>query len=591
MNKKILFAIFIISIAAQTLCFAGEINFELKLKNEKIYQGKQTELRAVFNNSKDIPAPEMPFVNGLNFKYIKSDQKEATADNEASVTHIYRVAALRAGSFDIGPVSFDYNGDRYISNSIQLTVEKEELLPRPSGEISEAQGKISDHIYLVLEAPKSEVFVNEELPFKVKLFSDWLDLENISLSQKPSENLIVRAFGNKVIGNMEKNGIKYAVLEYPSSLIAATAGAYQLNPVEVTLDVVMPKEDSGAMPGLLNDNKEFYDRFIANAPSRRLTLQSPPLIVTARQIPVENRPDDFKGAVGKFDFDIKVSSTSVKPGDTLKLTMSISGLGNYDTVVMPAMGAIRGARMYEPKVAKTSSSMVSERAIKVESGEFSGIPQISFSFFDPDNQKFITITKGPVAVKVEGYENRPALKEVKPVTREAITIVPLKDSVGSIGRYDMRFYRNNIFIVLGIMPVLAVLAASIIRRRMEFLLANPKYAAMLRASKKARARVVKAQELSARGRADEFYGMIFNIMQIYLGERAIIPEAGITAKVLDEMPDSGMSPDVYSKIKKIFSDCYMAKYASINFGADEMAGTLKEVEYVITELDKKEFNA
>ena len=591
MTRKILFIFFIVIVTTQALCFAREINFDLKIEKEKISKGKQTELEAVFYDSADIPAPEMPFIDGLNFKYVRSDKKETSSGaNTPSIVHIYRVAALRTGSFDIGPVVFNYNGDTYTSNSLKLIVEKEEKLPISPVGISGKSGDISNHIYIKLDVPKDVIFVNEEMPFKAMLFSDWLDLENISLVQSPSENLIIRKFGEKSIRNIEKDGVKYIILEYGSSLSAAIPGVYKLNPVEVTFDITRPKEKNGTAPELLNNNKEFYDGFIGYAASRSVTLESSAPTITAKEIPLENRPDDFKGAIGRFNFDVKVSPAGAKVGEKLTLTMSIDGAGNYNTVTMPVTGSINGAKSYEPKIIKKKDSIVSEQVIKVESGEFSQIPQITFSFFDPGEGKFVTIRKGPIEIKVEGYEKKPVSKEPVPVRARNLNIVPFKESPGRLRDYNMRFYRNSVFILLGIIPILAVFAASIIRKRIRFLDANPGYAAMLRASKKAHMRLAKAQELLGQKKTAEFYSTVFNIMQGYMGERAVIPQGGVTAKILDDIPPSMIDAEMCKKIKKIFSDCYMAKYTSASFSAEDMADTLGELKYAITELDKKEFN-
>jgi hypothetical protein len=591
MKKRALFISFIIIMAMHALCFAREINFDLKIEKEEISQGKQTELKAIFYGDPDIPAPEIPFVDGLNFKYVRPDKKEASSGADTpSVIHIYRVAALRAGSFDIGPVIFNYNGDTYTSGPLKLIVKKEEKLPVPTVGISEKSSDISGHIYLKLDVPNSVIFVNEEMPFKIMLFSDWLDLENISLVQKPSENLIIRKFDDRIIRNIEKDGVKYIILEYGSSLSAATPGAYQLNPVEVTFDVTLPKGKNGAAPESLNNNKEFYEGFIGYASSRSVTLESPAFTITSKEIPTENRPDDFKGAIGKFNFDVKVLPDSVKAGEKFTLTMSIDGAGNYNTVAMPILGAIAGAKVYDPKIIKGKDSITSEQIIKVESSEFTQIPQVTFSFFDPHEEKFVTIQKGPIEIKVEGYEKRPVSKKLKTEQARNLNIVPLKESTGALHKYNMRFYRNGIFIVLGIIPILAVFAASIIRKRVRFLEANPDYAAMLRASKKAHSHIVKAQELLRQGKAPEFYSAVFNIMQGYLGERAVIPKGGITAKILDDIPPSMIDAEICKKMKKMFSDCYMAKYTTSSFDAEDMAGTLGELKHVIDELDKKEFN-
>lgn len=331
-----------------------------------------------------------------------------------------------------------------------------------SAEELRSDENISGHIYLVLDVPKKNIYVNEEVPIKVMLFSDWLDIENISFQQKTSKDLIVRKFSDKIINKIVKNGVNYVVLEYKSALVAVTPGTYTLNPIQTTMEVVMPAKGAPSTVSLLNDNGGFYEKFIGPSGRKTITLETQPFVFNASEAPVKE----------------------------------------------------------------------------------------------------------------------------KPRVQEKLTMVPLKTSYEPLGRYNMRSHRNKILIPLVVIPVLAVLAASIIKRRLDFLSANPRYATMLRASKKARARIGKCEELMKRDEK-EFYNMIFNIMQSYLGERAIIPEGGVTSKVLDEMEGLGLDKDLYEKIKKIFSDCYMAKYAPAGPEKAAMYKTLEEVKYVINELDKK----
>lgn len=322
---------------------------------------------------------------------------------------------------------------------------------------------ISKHIYLVMEVPKKNIYVNEEIPIKVMLFTDWIDIEDISLQQKASKDLIIRKFSDKAIINIDKEGVKYVVLEYKSSLVAVTPRTYTLNPVEATMEVVMPGKGASVAAPPLNDNAGFYEKFIGPSGSRKITIETQPIVFTASEVPVKEKPRE----------------------------------------------------------------------------------------------------------------------------QEKLAMVPRKTSYGPLGRYDMRFYRNKIFVLFIVIPILALLAAYIIKRRLDFLAANPRYAAMLMASKRARAHISKCEELIKQGRRKEFYSAVFNTMQSYLGGRTIIPEEGVTAKVLDKMEDFGLDNDLYKKIKKIFYDCYMAKYAPAGPGEAAMEKTLEEVKYAINELDKK----
>lgn len=450
---------------------------------------------------------------------------------------------------------------------------------------------LANHIYLVLEVPKTKVFVNEKIQIKAKLYSDWLDLENISLQQVQSEQLIIKKFGDRKISKINKDGVNFIVLEYSASFVAVTPGEYEIKPVEVKMDVARMKETAGQSAELLNDNKAHYYEFIGSGSSRSLLLASQPVKITVLPIPSGGQPADFEGAVGKFDLGIKAEPGSVKIGDTITLTISVTGEGNYDTVRIPRPGNMAGLRAFEPNISKSKDSVICEQKFLVESYDFKEIPAIALTFFNPDTAGYVSLQKGPLAIVVGGYaakpESRPASQE-KP--KEEAVIVGLKESPGALRKYDTRFYASPALIILTAPPLIAVILAAGIRRRKNFLENNPQYAAMLRASKKAHKRIAKAEAFMKKGDVLAFYDAVFSVMQGYLGERALLPEEGITERIVDQISIKNLDEDMPKKIKKIFADCYVAKYASADINEASMKDTLGMVVHVIMYLDKEEFN-
>lgn len=594
MIKKVILALSL-AIAVSVSCFAEEITFELKLEKENIYPGKQTQLEAIFYNAADIPPPEIPFASGLDIKFLQTLKKSLPSKPGAnSLVHIYRIVALKAGSFKIGPVIFGYGLDTYRSNSVSLVVEKE-TAPAGGGD-SSARGEIdiSKHIYLTLDAPKTTVFVNEKILLTLRLYSDWLDLENITFWQEPRENMITKKFGERTVSTIEREGTKYIVLEYKSSMFAATPGEYALEPIEVKLDVARPRTKNGAGPlGLLNDNRAVYDNFIGTGDRRTLRLKTQPFTVTVRPLTLKGQPESFKGAVGNFSLEVSVAPTKVKLGDTTALKMVISGDGNYDTVSMPQLKEANGIKVYDPQVITGRDSVKYELLVRVLSKEIRQIPEIVFAYFDPNGERYLSVQRGPLPIVIEGAPPETKLEKaagaVKEEEKRQMTIVGLKDYSGGLRRYNTNFYRNKILILIWVLPVLMIIFATIIEKRMQVLRDNPRYAAMLSASRKARRLIAKAETFLKQGDCKTFYEIVFKTIQGYLGERVLTPTAGITEQVINDLRDFGIEEGMLNRIRKIFSDSYLVRYTSVNFSQDDMRGMLEEVRDVIKDLDKKSF--
>lgn len=586
--KKIISFIFLFLVGWQC-SFAADQLITLKLQKEKISPGKQTQLEATFLNTTDVSAPEIPFIDGLNIKFVKSQVNPAPADGSTagSVTHIYRVTALKSGSFMIGPIVYEHKGVTYRSDSVSLTVEKEEPVSKKAPS-ERAEVDMSKHISLVLNVPRPTVFINEKVPITVSVYSDWLDLENINLFQESSEHLISKKFEDRTVNIVERDGVKYAVLEYKSAFFALVAGQYTLAPVEVKMDVARPAAQGGAEPELLNNNMDVYDEFIGTANSRPFELRTQPFTLTVLPLPKEGQSPEFKGAVGSFNFDASASPLRIKLGEVVTLKMTITGSGNYDTVRAPDIPKIDGIKIYEPQATKTKDSVTYEQALRVQSADVKEIPEAIFTFFDPEAKKYVMVKKGPFAISIEGAEVKKP-EEITEIKVPQARIIDVKDSTGGWGSPNISLYRCNIFPAMAILPIFLIVASVATKKRIVLLQTNPQYAALLAASKKARRGIKNAEGLLRKGNAQDFYDAIFKTMQAYLGQRSFIPAGGVTAKVLEGLSGLGIEKEVAEKIQGIFSQCYMAKYSPADLKKEDMTSILEETKYVIKDLDKKKF--
>lgn len=273
----------------------------LWLDKDKIAPGKQAILSIVVPGAKDMPAPELPFVKGLAFKYQKTENIPAGPDGKtmSSTVYTYRIVAMKEGNYTIGPLSFDYENKRYGSGTVILNVSKEFIQAEAPASQERVPVSLQGHIYIMLDKPSGKILVNQKTPISVKLFSDWFDLEDITLSDISSPDLIIEKFQKAPSEIIIKDGIRYAVLEYKGSLLSPAPGVFTLDPVKVSLNIVRRRAlPSGKMPDLLNDNEPFYDRVLGQRDSLSIDLTTEPFTIEVVDLPREGPPEGSRSAIG-----------------------------------------------------------------------------------------------------------------------------------------------------------------------------------------------------------------------------------------------------------------------------------------------------
>ena len=86
----------------------------------------------------------------------------------------------------------------------------------------------------------------------------------------------------------------------------------------------------------------------------------------------------------------------------------------------------------------------------------------------------------------------------------------------------------------------------------------------------------------------EFYDLVFNSLQGYLGERFRLAAGSITEGVVDEVVGAEKAmPETAKKIKDIFSDCYVARFTGVEMEQTDTETTFSKLKEVFGELNGK----
>ncbi|HEX8373241.1 MAG TPA: BatD family protein, partial [Chthoniobacterales bacterium] len=210
---------------------------------------------------------------------------------------------------------------------------------------------------------------------------------------------------------IEQKSIKgkdYRVLSYQTSLVAAKAGELKVGPASLNFVVGLPQRRQQRSPFDDPFGADPFAHFFGNQRiEREMTLQSDPATLHIKQLPTP-RPPGFAGAVGQFTLTADAKPTQVKVGEPITYNSTISGRGNFDLVTAPTLSTTDGWRTY-PAIGKltpndemgVSGDKTFQMALIPEK-KATALPPLQFVYFDPAQEKFITLESPPISVQVEG---------------------------------------------------------------------------------------------------------------------------------------------------------------------------------------------
>jgi hypothetical protein len=376
--------------------------------------------------------PNLPAVDGLEITPVgqQSSMQVINGAVSAEVRYLYQVTPNRSGSFTIPAIGAPGGAT---TQPIALRVEKRpnsqnSQSPRPGGSSlptfsatrpeeaaapADAQGQPA---FLRVVLPKQELTVGELVPVQLKACFP----AGMAASLNGLPMLTGGAFAlNKLGDNPEQTreligGRPYNVITWSSALSAVEAGDYPLN---IELPVMVRVQEKGKRSGR-NPFKDFFgdespfddsalDDFFGQVTEKPLTLHSDSSAIKIRPLPVEGRPLDFSGAVGKFDVSSEPAVTRAVTGDPITLKVKISGQGNFDRVTTNGLASGAAWKSYKPNARfepadrdGLAGTKTFEQAIVPTGAGPSEIPAVSFSYFDPGTQSYVTKSTSPIPIEI-----------------------------------------------------------------------------------------------------------------------------------------------------------------------------------------------
>ncbi|MDX1524103.1 MAG: BatD family protein, partial [Anaerolineae bacterium] len=272
--------------------------------------------------------------------------------------------------------------------------------------------------------------------------------------------------------------------------------------------------------------------------------------------------------------------------DTVNLTLEIEGAGNIEALTEPALPELTNWRRFD---SQTSTSLNNredqvfgvrrfERILVPGQPGEQLIPPVSFSFYDPEQESYQTVSTDPLVINVlpgEG-EFEETSEPVDLVTGE---LGELKAVPNSLGRSRFFSLTNPVYWLCWLPPLLIVATIWVVQMQRQRLLTDTGYARRLRAKRVAH-RVL--QETSDSGR-DRHSGAQRALLG-YLSDKLNRPTAGLTTHSLIKiLTDEKLSPDLIERVRTILNQIETSRFAPVGEMATQ--SLLAETRALIDDLE------
>ncbi|MDD5423150.1 MAG: BatD family protein [Candidatus Omnitrophica bacterium] len=607
MKKRIyIFIVLAITICSlASLLYAEDGRFEVSLDRRQVALGESAQLGLSFRGTQSMPAPDIGNISGLEIRYLGPSTMMTVINGQVStaITHMYTVLPLKIGTFQLGPFSFKYKGDNYVSNTVTLEATAEKVIAAKSVEESSADNiELGDRIFVKLEISKASAYVNELIPVKVKFYVNRLNVSDIQLPTFAQEGFSKIEFKEPKQYRERMGGLLYDVLEFNTNIFGTKSGDYSLGPAKIKCNVIARKR-LARMPSMMDDYdsspyRDSFDDFFTRYEKHPMELKSQETRITIEPIPAEGRPKDYLGAVGDYQFIYSANPKKVKVGDPLTVTMVINGTGNFNTVLSPRIDNTEGFKVYDPQVKTEENRKTFSQVLIPTTDMITQIPKAVFSYFDPAQKMYKVITQDPIPLQVEkGIEESPSqvvgaasVPERRTEEKEDLArdIIYIKESPGAWLPKNYQIYRSNLFIVLTIVPIVLLISLYVTNARRNRIRYDTEYAARLASFRYAKRSV---RELKRHLKPEDpriFYETLFKTLQGYLGNRFYIAPAGTTYSEIERIAlEKGVDRDIIQKIKKLFDACDEMRFAFSKTDIYKMQDNVKDVAEIIRYLERR----
>jgi len=594
----------------------AEVQISAAVDKQTAYQNEEIHLSVrIAGSVKNLQAPRLPVMNAFDsfysgrashFSFINGRTQSTTEFSYVLVPkatgvfnlesievviegRVYRTQPIQIQILgQVAPTRVTPTRSRPQASRVQSPVPVTPISPRQAPGIMPAaqSGPSQDddqNIFLRVQPNKRQVYSNEQILLTYSLltrydtryegFHDEPEMSGFWVEEFPMERDIKKQ--TELI-----NGRKYLRADIKKfALFPTSPGKYIIKPGSIKASIQIEQRPTSFLDEFFNDS------FFSNSGvfSRRVDkiLGTEPITVIVKPLPNRGKPEQFNGAVGQFRIASSLDRRVVDQNVPITLTIVIEGEGNIETLTHPPLPDLEEVKIYDSDTKseffKSKGLIAGKKTFEIilipKQAGVLDIPSLSFSYFDPRSEKYVTIKTDSYQIQVNPSN---ALLPELPRSLED-TDISVQKEVKVVGR-DIRYIHENMRIkqsglrwyhqfLLAINFLLTVVLMGIIWQLQQAQVWSANQGLMReRFAKKSAGKTLQKLRKLTRQKSDEAHQLFFEeaerVMNQYLADKLNLSPHGLTiATISEKLFGRQASKEVIDDISKFYETCGMIRYA------------------------------
>jgi hypothetical protein len=502
------------------------------------------------------------------------------------------VNGVKSFSKTFSYTTIDIDGNSYKTIPEKVTVT--DAVKKPSEDMT-AEDVASESLHLVAEVSNQNPYLNEMVTVVYKLYvgpdisvTNFRALDNPTYNNFWNQDIAVTKYTFES-GSYEGKASQYVVLKrvvlYPQK-----SGELSIEPLVLDVTAEVP-----------TNRRDFFGGRLFAQTNKTVTAGKRTIQVKA--LPESGKPESFSGAVGSFDLFVTSSKDILNANESLQAIVTVTGSGNLKLFTLPELKLPAALEVYDPEFNESVTTNQSGMKGKISNNytiipAFKGkypIPEISFSYFDPNLEKYISLQSEPIIINViegplqtnektkeENSEKASENKQALTVSQQAFGFI--KTNTSLVKKTQKPFFSSLLFYVLWLLPLLLIpLVVFLIKKQRE---KQGDLVGLL--SKRAQRLAAKflSEAKQARGNKEDFYVALEKGLQLYLKGKLQIETADFNKENITRVFEARkVKQDSIQSFILLLEHCEAARYSP--FTAVEITADYQEAIKTISELDSQ----
>lgn len=606
---KIPLLLFLFAASAFAPLHAQDVTVVATVDQTQVGLGEAFSL-SVEISGRDAGEPRLPDLSQFAQQIGRSSSQNFQFINgrmSSSTTIHYTYLAQAAGTFEIGAVEVEVNGQIVRSQPLRIEITQagggaQQQGAQPGATPSQprtdpALQSTEVGVFLKAEIDRARVYQNEPVVISYKIYT-LRTISSYSLSKLPN-------FAGFWVENFDMprqpqtrqeviNGQRYLVAEIKrTAVFPQSAGKLTLEPMTIECEVQVQAQR--------RRSRDIFESFFDDpffARTARVVVASKPVSIEVLPLPT-NKPAGFEGAVGTYSLKASVDRREAKTNEAITLKLTVSGQGNIKTLSAPRLALPRDFEVYDPKVVEDvnrannqiSGSKTWEYVMVPRfPGEFE-IGGLQLPYFDVQAKEYRVASAAPIALTIAKSVGEVAMasggmskSDVKLIGQDIRFIALAQMPFEEIGQPN---YAQPWFAVLLALPFFGLAGAFLYQRHQQKLSSNVAYARGRKATRVATKQLQTAKKFLQSNDGKQFYAEVQRALMGFLGNKLNVAEAALVTDDIQKMLEAkNVAPAIASAYINCLHTCDFQRFAPSQANGVEMKQFYDQAQNAIAQMEE-----